>query len=96
MKTIHKDRATQIQDAIREVLYRDWDPIGVCGMAPDDEYDSYIGRIYRLLSSAPTREAVAQELQNIEIEIMCYERAEGKLNLAVADKLLAVDIHPKS
>jgi hypothetical protein len=45
-------RAAEIQDAIRQVLYRDWDPIGVCGVAPEDEYDSYIGGVYRILSTS--------------------------------------------
>lgn len=84
----------RIQAAIREVLYRDWDPIGVCGIAPVDEYDSYIGSIYRLLSTAPTRESVAQELLKIEKECMGYDHAIESL-LPVADKLLAIDIQLK-
>ena len=96
MKTTRNDRAMEIQDAIREVLYRDWDPIGVYGNAPEDEYDSYIGGIYRLLSSAPSRETVAQTLVKIEKECMGYDQAREEPLLPVADKLLAIDIQPKS
>jgi hypothetical protein len=47
------ERLTQAQAchaAIRDILMRDWDPIGVAGIAQaQDEYDSYIGDIYALL-----------------------------------------------
>jgi hypothetical protein len=36
---------------VHSILWRDWDPIGVNGAAPDDEYDAYvwpvIGKIMR-------------------------------------------------
>ena len=38
MSDLREKRAAEIQDAIRQVLYREWDPIGVCGAEPDDEY----------------------------------------------------------
>lgn len=43
-------RAKGIQDAIRGILLRDWDPIGVADLPEaQDEYDSYIGQIYGML-----------------------------------------------
>ena len=43
-------RAKSIQDAIREVLLREWDPIGVADVPQaQDEYDSYIHQIYAML-----------------------------------------------
>jgi len=46
----HLKQARNYQEAIREILFREWDPIGV-GDIPkaQDEYDSYIGQIYSLL-----------------------------------------------
>ena len=47
------DRLEQARDyhaAIREILLRDWDPIGVADVPEaQDEYDSYISQIYGLL-----------------------------------------------
>jgi hypothetical protein len=43
-------QAQMYHAAIREILMRDWDPIGVAGVhEADDEYDSYIGDIYVML-----------------------------------------------
>ncbi len=46
----HLERARTLHDAIRSILMKEWDPIGV-GHIPraQDEYDSYIPTIYRLL-----------------------------------------------
>jgi hypothetical protein len=85
-------KAKEIQDAIREVLYRDWDPLNVCDAGPKDEYDSYIGAIYRILASSPSREAVARELVRIESESMGFDQVKEEALLRVADKLLSIDI----
>ena len=44
------DQARSYHAAIREVLLREWDPIGV-GDIPEaqDEYDSYVGQVHGLL-----------------------------------------------
>jgi hypothetical protein len=33
---------------LRRLLLERWDPIGVAGIAPDDEYDAYMGDLVRL------------------------------------------------
>jgi len=50
--TAKDKRARGIQQQIREVLLRQWDPIHV-GDEPQahDEYDGYIGAVYRLLAN---------------------------------------------
>lgn len=59
-----------IQDEIRSVLNADWDPIGVVGDGINDEYDSYIGRIYSLLLSGASEQDIAQHLLSIEVDWM--------------------------
>ncbi len=39
--------------AIRRILVDDWDPIGIQGAGPEDEYDAYIGGLYRLHDGFP-------------------------------------------
>jgi len=85
-------RAKEIQDAIRDVLNREWDPLNVRDAGPKDEYDGYIGRIYRLLVSAPPREVIARELKKIEHESMGFDKAKEDALLPVADRLLAIDV----
>ena len=42
--TSREERARQIQSQIREILLRDWDPIGVRQETrAQDEYDGYVG-----------------------------------------------------
>jgi hypothetical protein len=91
MTDIREQRAKEIQEAIREVLYRDWDPIGVCDAGPDDEYDSYIGPVYRLLVSQPKKEEVTAELRRIEDGPIGIGASEDALTMA-AEKLLALDL----
>ena len=66
-----KQRFSEIQAGIRQILMSKWDPIGVNDVPEAaDEYDSYIGGIYRLLASAATDEEVSEHLRNIEAESM--------------------------
>ena len=44
-------RAREVQNAIREVLIREWDPIHIQDVPEaQDEYDGYVGGVYRLLA----------------------------------------------
>jgi len=87
----HADRIT---DAIRDVLVREWDPIGVMSEPdwPRDEYDSYIGGLYRLLAGGESAEAIAQHLCAIEELAMDLGRVPVSLRLPVALKLKAIDV----
>jgi hypothetical protein len=72
-------------DAIRRVLMSDWDPIG-CGV-PDDEYDSYIPVIYRLMHSRVGVADFASHLERLETEWMGMP-ARPEVNRRVARILL--------
>jgi hypothetical protein len=72
-------------DAIRSLLMAEWDPIG-CGV-PDDEYDSYIPDIYRLMQARVSIDGLATHLQEIETQRMCLQ-ARPEVNRRVAVRLL--------
>lgn len=55
---------------VREVLIRDWEPIICNELLPDDEYDSYIPQILRLLSSDCSSEQLADYLAHVEHDYM--------------------------
>lgn len=50
--------------AIRRILISEWDPIG-CGV-PEDEYDSYIPRIYLFMQALVNVEVLASHLERLE------------------------------
>ena len=60
-------RAKEIQEKIRQVLLHEWDPIGVRDIPEaQDEYDSYVGGIYRLLASGASEYQIIERLYNLE------------------------------
>jgi hypothetical protein len=63
-------RAREIQASIREVFNSTWDPIGVLPLGVADEYDSYVGGVYRLLASGTSAPALSAHLQQIEQRLM--------------------------
>ncbi len=70
-----RQRAGEIQQMIRDVLMRHWDPIGVADV-PDaqDEYDSYVGPVYRLLASGGSDKELVDFLYKTETETMGLSR----------------------
>ncbi len=88
-----KHRAKEIQDQIRSILLTDWDPIGV-GEIPEaaDEYDGYIGGIYRLLSSHASVDDVARHLHEIVISLIGLSSGAEGDHRDVAQKLCALDV----
>jgi hypothetical protein len=86
-------RAAEIQDAIRQVLFRDWDPIGVNeNEYLRDEYDGYIARVYRVLVGSRSENDLVQLLYRIELEeIGAASRSPEELR-PIAEKLLSLDV----
>ncbi|MDG5495065.1 hypothetical protein [Niveispirillum sp. BGYR6] len=46
MPEIDKEGSRVWRNRLRDILNRDWDPIGGC---PDDEYDGYLGTVAAML-----------------------------------------------
>ena len=85
-------RAREIQNSIREVLIRDWDPFQV-GDLPElqDEYDAYIGGIYHLLARGASEFAIATHLASVERESMGLSTSAEAL-LPIARRLRQLDV----
>lgn len=61
----------RVIDEIRDVLMREWDPIGVKDEPLAwDEYDAYIGRTYRLLVDGSSDQVIADYLADVEQDRM--------------------------
>ena len=85
-------RAREIQDRISEILYEDWDPLGLKDVAPSDEYDGYVGGVYRVLASGASCEQVAEHLAGVERGPLGYSEATAGGNMAAARKLCELDV----
>jgi len=90
MTDVRKRRAREIQEAIRDVLYQEWDPLALRGLAPRDEYDSYIGGVYRILASSRSEEALVEFLGRAA-DLGVPGRGPDQLR-SVARRLLALDV----
>jgi hypothetical protein len=86
-------RAKAIQESIRQILLRDWDPIGVNDV-PDtqDEYDSYVGGVYRLLALHCSAEQMINHLAKIESQTMELGVANREHLMRIANQLIALDV----
>jgi hypothetical protein len=85
-------RAREIQRSIAQVLYEIWDPLSLSGIAPRDEYDSYVGRVYRALSAPRSHEHIVAELRSIEREYMGVAEPDVDRLRIAADALLALNV----
>lgn len=87
-------RAAEIQGSIRQILYNDWHPIPVAGL-PEDEYDSYIAPVYRILVGSRSEQELIQCLLRLGDDIMGASPiplADGEHLRPVARKLLELDV----
>ena len=85
-------RAREIQDQIRHILLHEWDPIGVQDEPnAQDEYDSYVGDVYRLLADGASSRMVAEHLARIEGEQMGLPSSIER-RISVATKLCGLNV----
>ena len=88
-----KERAGEIQDSIRKVLFFDWDPIGVSEFSElDDEYDAYIAPVYRILVGTRSEDDLINRLYQIENDSIGMSCGDPELLRPVARKLLELDV----
>ena len=92
---VSKRQAQRIRESIREVLLREWDPIGAAERDPNtDEYDAFVEGIYHRLLSGASEEELLTHLGSIEVCEMAItpEPGEPRRNRHVVTKLLAIDL----
>ena len=68
---------------LRDLLYREWDPIGLKDIAEgsEDEYEAYAGQIARRLRAGATEHDIATLLEGFRVE-MGLEPADPPLETA--------------
>jgi hypothetical protein len=69
--THNKDLDLENRARIREILMQKWDPIGISGIGPDGEYDSYINTIYLMLFDKRTnQQRITNHLLGLAVNAM--------------------------
>jgi hypothetical protein len=88
-----EQRAAEIQDLIRQVLLRDWNPIGV-NNDPElaDEYDSYIAPVYGILVGSRSEHDLIDLLYRAERDQIGAACESPEQLRPVAQTLLALDV----
>jgi hypothetical protein len=77
-------------EAIKKLLLREWDPIGIVEMGgPDDEYDEYAFRIFAMLNEGSSAEAIASYLDWAEADQMML-RLDAERNRVVARRAIEI------
>ena len=88
-----EQRAVKIQGLIRQVLFKDWDPIGVrSDPTLSDEYDSYIAPVYRILAGSRSEDDLINLLYRMERDEIGTACESPEQLRTVARKLLALDV----
>ena len=86
--TDYSERAKVYHAAIGEILMNEWDPIGVSHIPEaQDEYDSYVGDVYRLLITHAKRPELFFHLWQIETDHMGLSGNRQRTQ-ATADRLI--------
>ena len=70
-------------NSIREILFRIWDPLNVAGAVKiQDEYDSYIGPVLKILEKNPTLAQISSLLREIETKQLRTTGSEERISEA--------------
>lgn len=63
-----KGKWKKLYQEIDEILWKDWDPIGINDISPRDEYQSYTPIVFTLKRKGANQEEIANKLYQIETE----------------------------
>lgn len=82
--------AAEIQEAIRDILLRDWDPLEV--VLVRDEYDDYITPVYNILVGSRSEQELIEFLFSAEDDLGGVLSESPEQLRPVALKLLSIDV----
>jgi hypothetical protein len=81
MEPIDKEKSRAWRRSARDILNRQWDPIGVWfadGSGVEDEYDRYAGGLAGMVRDNASDEELARYLSWVEAEHMGLGRFDGE------------------
>jgi len=80
-----------LQIAVRDVLLKEWNPIGVDVERAADEYDRYVSTICRWLREGVDEHKLVQYLSNAARVNMGLSHVDRQSNLHIARRLLELE-----
>ena len=90
---IRKDiRALEFHNSIRRILYHEWDPIGIAGAAPEDEYDAYIAPVHGILAGSRSEQELVEFLFRTARDTIGVACDSPEQMRPVARRLLDLDV----
>jgi hypothetical protein len=86
----------QLYKAIDEILWKDWDPIGVSPHGLRDEYHAYLPEVFKLALEDAAPLKIAEYLHKVVAERMGL-RSQVASHLPIAEKIrkLKLELIPK-
>jgi len=84
---LHKTKTKDLYEEIDEILWNDWDPIGLNDILPRDEYQGYTPVIHKLKINGADKETIAKTLHEIETVTIGVGGNIGHCR-QIADKIL--------
>jgi len=72
---------------IDDILYLEWDPIGISGLAPKDEYWSYLPLVFKLAMENTNPQPLADYLTKARTQTMGLSHSDWH-DLEIAKKIL--------
>jgi len=85
----------EIEEAIRQILFHDWDPIGMADTELVNEYDAYIAPVYRVLVGSRSEDELTKYLfitARDTIGVASDTAEHFELGRPAARKLLELDV----
>ncbi|HEY8965202.1 MAG TPA: hypothetical protein VIM58_02090 [Candidatus Methylacidiphilales bacterium] len=80
-----------LDDAIRSILIRDWDPLDIASERPvEDEYDPYLHQLHDMASRRLGADALFVALWRIET-VLLRQPGDWPKTRGVAEKIAALD-----
>jgi hypothetical protein len=86
-KDLNSAKDLLLYKRIDDILWFDWDPIGINDMAPRDEYQGYVPQFLKLKKAGADRQEIAKRLLILENKNMGMSGTLEKC-LRVADKII--------
>jgi hypothetical protein len=81
--------ARRFRAQIRDILNRDWNPIGSDDL-PDDEYDGYVGKVAAIINGGGSDAEITAYLTWAEAEHIGYGKADTERLARVIAKVRAL------
>lgn len=79
----------ELYEAVDEILYLDWDPIGVAGVPEArDEYRAYLPQVFAMLQGGGGIASVAGYLSHVRVDRMGLDE-DDECDIRVTEMLLA-------